>query len=132
MSKKPRRLNQHKEKREQSEINRYKTEIKLLKQQLARERKLRRKLEDGQAFSMIDELEEITEREERGFDQQVTRQEIEKDWKCYECDQGTLVIYTVCRPDGEFYLRKCNCCKNKTKLQKYHPGVRGIFFDQKD
>lgn len=45
--------------------------------------------------------------------------------KCFECEDGYMILETWPRRDGVYYNRVCNQnCGNKTQMKKYHKDVK--------
>ena len=54
-------------------------------------------------------------------------EKLKAEWKCRECVDGFLEIFLFNKGPSLWYLRKCNCCFNRTKSQRYDPDtVKGI------
>lgn len=54
-------------------------------------------------------------------------EKIKKEWACQQpACEGYLEIFLFTKIDSTWYYRKCNCCTNRTKAQKYSPDVKGI------
>ena len=54
-------------------------------------------------------------------------EKIKNEWKCHSCEAGFLEIFLYNKLDSTWYFRRCNCCPNRTKSQRYDSGkVRGI------
>lgn len=97
-------------------------ENKKLKREVARLRKELDKLEHR--YENLDDLVQHQYDEEYPIKPKEVAAQKAK-WQCHKCPEGQLKLVIINRPDGAYYLRKCNCCPNKTKLQKYTEGVDG-------
>lgn len=65
--------------------------------------------------------------QEKHVDQgQKILRDLRETWKCFECPLGYLEIILFSKRNETFYVRKCDCCENRTKSQKYSPQVQGI------
>jgi len=45
-------------------------------------------------------------------------------WECWKCRDGILRYIPLSRRDGEYYLRKCDNCENRTKVKKLTTTVK--------
>lgn len=114
------------------------TLVKLLKAENMKLRRQNAKLkkivsrQDHQQQHVIDLLES-QEREDsnfmENFEKKQKKEKLEDKWKCHDCNNGILEIIQIRRPDGVYYLRKCNACKNRTRLQKWNEDVKGIYLN---
>ena len=111
--------------REWSDLQKARAEIKTLKKQLSRERKLRKKIEDGQAIAHLIELVDIQRREDKKLHEDKIDIDVRGKWQCFNCDEGIMKLMIFNRIDGVFYYRRCEC-GNKTRMKKYHDGVEGV------
>jgi predicted nucleic acid-binding Zn-ribbon protein len=52
--------------------------------------------------------------------------ELERKWKCFQCQEGILRLIIV--PGGETnrYFRKCSMCEHRTDVKEYTEEVEGI------
>lgn len=108
--------------RESTLVDRLKRENAQLKRDYA---KLRRQVDrlnlDNERYRTLKELVHKQSQEEKAT---VKRK---KDWTCWNCGKGVLILHIFQRRDGSFYFRKCNIegCEKQTKLQKFTPEVEG-------
>ena len=68
-------------------------------------------------------LEQVENEKEQKFS------DMEKKWKCFDCENGLLKIIKYNNRDGEHYFRLCSNhpkCKKRTKPKKWHDNVEGI------
>lgn len=104
-----------------SEIKKLKYENQKLKKEVSRLRKMVSRHEDH--------YEEVIESAQSEIVEQTTAREekaLLKQWKCFNCTGGTLLISFFDRPDGKFYKRKCSACSYATRLKPHNPEVKGI------
>lgn len=104
-----------------SENKKLKHQIKELKREISRLRKMVSRHEDH--------YEEVIESAQgEPFEKSNDRENkaLLKQWKCFNCTGGTLLISLFDRPDGKFYKRKCSACKYATRLKPHNPDVKGI------
>jgi rubredoxin len=102
-----------------NENKKLKREIGALRKQLARL--------DLDRHAYIKDIvdEHYAKEEQEGSTKDMLRQMKEK-WRCRECKEGHMVIYLFNKINETWYLRQCNACSHKTKLQKYDSSVQGI------
>jgi hypothetical protein len=98
-------------------------ENKRLKRENDRLRKALSRL-DLDRYSQIRDIIEEHYQDEREEEGQKILNNIKKDWKCYFCESGTLVLVKFTKQSGEFYIRKCNSCEHRTKSQKWTPDIK--------
>lgn len=117
---KPRSRGSEKKGREQSEVQRLKTENLALKRQLTRMRKQLSRMNSDQ-FENVEEAIGVQTREDEIMRQ---HQAIEH-WRCFTCKEDYLRLIIIQRPDGAFYFRKCPNCENRTRLKPLEAHVEG-------
>ena len=120
----------HKAKDKDFSINqKLKQENEKLKRQLGRLKKQLSRI-DFETYSNIKEVIEAQEREDIAFEAEEKdkqeKEDIRKIWECHKCGGDYLRLIVVSRPDGDFYLRRCPMCKNKTKLKPFTDSVGGL------
>ena len=59
--------------------------------------------------------QQITEQKVQNFE------DMQKKWKCFQCEEGLLKMIIIPRGDGNSYFRQCNNlkCKHRTELKEY-------------
>ncbi len=112
--------------------NEYTREQKLVKENQELKRKNQRLMKllarvDLDRYEQVREIIEEHYTEERKDEGQQILDKMKQEWKCHTvaCD-GYLEITIFNKINEMWYYRKCNCCANRTKAQKYSPNVRGI------
>lgn len=100
-------------------------ENKQLKKQVASLRKELARI-DLDRYSSVKEMIEEHYQEDRAEEGQNILDRLKKEWACRECTEGQLEIILYNKLDSTWYFRKCNCCPNRTKSQRYTPDVKGI------
>ena len=112
-------------KKEQDDLQRIKRENDKLKKQVSSLRKQLVKI-DINRYENLQDLIHKFDKQEVEESLEKNKQDEEKRWKCFECEEGTLRLKVIERPNGIVYLRKCDNCVNKTKLKKWNKEVNGI------
>lgn len=101
------------------ENQRLKRQLSHLRKQLARV--------DLDRYQNLKETIEQHYQEDRAQEGQDILEKLKQEWKCREPNcEGFLEIFLYTKVDSTYYYRKCNCCNNRTKSQKYTPEVKGI------
>jgi hypothetical protein len=119
-----------KSKRSDREFSREKKliyENRILKRQVASLRKQLARL-DLDRYSNLKETIEQHYQEDREQEGKDILDRLKQEWKCHEpgCT-GYLEIFLFNKINSTYYYRRCNCCANRTKAQKYDPDqVKGI------
>lgn len=111
-------------KRLRLENQKLKQEIRKLRNDKSRLRKVVSKHEDYYEEVIDAEMEaqqEIIEKRSTKDNERLLKQ-----WKCFACSDGYLVIWHFDRPDGKFYKRKCSSCKYSTRLKPSTDDIKGI------
>ena len=111
-----------KEQRLQFENKKLKREVVSLRKQLAR-------LDLDRYSQVRDIIDEHYSEEEKTEQTHELLKSLKEEWKCKECQNGFLEIFTYERAGSTWYYRVCSdapFCKNRTKGQPYSPSVKGI------
>lgn len=100
-------------------------ENKALKRELSKLRKEFARL-DLDRFTNVSQM--IAEAYQEGQEEagQDVINVLKKQWECKECPGGFLEIIIYNKISEPWYYRKCSCCPNRTKSQKYNPSIQGI------
>lgn len=120
-----------------SEIKRLRLENQKLKQEISKLRKNKSRLRKV-VSRYEDHYEEVIdsamEADQEIIDKNSARdnEKLLKQWKCFACSDGYLVIWHFDRPDGRFYKRKCSSCKYSTRLKPSTDEVKGITHEKLD
>ena len=78
-----------------------------------------------------DQVCDIIEEHSSNNEGQEILSKLKDEWKCRECEMGYLEIILYSKINTLWYHRKCNCCPNRTKSQKYDPkSVQGIIKEE--
>lgn len=117
----------HENEKLRNRIRELESENRQLSRQFSRTRKQFARMDlDRHAYVQEIIQEKIAEEKEEQTAKQVVKS-LKDEWACRECGEGHLEITLFNRLDGTFYYRSCNCCANRTKVQKYDPDqVKGI------
>lgn len=101
-------------------------ENRTLKRQIAHLRKELARV-DLDRYPNLKETIEKHYQEDKAQEGQDILERLKKEWKCEKpgCE-GYLEIFVYNKVGNAWYYRKCNCCDNRTKSQKYSPDVKGI------
>lgn len=99
-------------------------ENKRLKKQISKLRKVISRL-DFEQYQNVREIVEAQERQDEEFIKDQRQKSLEERWKCFKCEDGVMRLLVVHRAGNPYYLRKCDCCTNKTKMKKYTDEVEG-------
>lgn len=110
---------------ELDQIQRLRNENKKLKHQISSLRKQLSRI-DVDRFQNLKDLLDSQDREDKAEVVKQEKETLKRAWQCWTCETGTLMLLIIERADGVFYMRKCNECNKRTKLQQYHPGIKGI------
>jgi len=103
--------------REQNELRKYKQQVKLLKRQLSRYKKLLNRI-DYEQFVNLSEAVSAQHKEETTLKKELKQIDYAERWKCFECEDDWLRLVIFYRVNEPRYFRKCPSCGNKTKTQK--------------
>lgn len=52
--------------------------------------------------------------------------ELERKWKCHQCDEGILRLIIVPGLETNRYFRKCSMCAHRTTIKEHHNEVEGV------
>lgn len=116
--------------KEATEIRRYKDENDKLKRQVSSLRKQLARIDLDRFVHVRNMLEEHLEENESNDDRSLL-ESLKKEWACRECDTGHLEITIFNKVQEMYYYRKCNNCDHRTKSQKYDKSkVKGILRKQ--
>jgi len=110
---------------EQDDLQKVKRENDKLKKQISSLRKQLARI-DINRYENLQDLMQKFDKIEVEDDLKLSKKAKEKKWKCFNCEEGILRLKVFERPDGIFYLRKCDCCDNRTKLKKWNKDIDGI------
>lgn len=101
-------------------------ENKDLKLEISRLRKLLARV-DLDRYEQVREIIEEHYTKDREDEGKIILDKMKQEWKCHTAGcEGYLEITLFNKINDTWYYRKCNCCPNRTKSQKYTPDVRGI------
>jgi hypothetical protein len=102
-------------------------EIEKLKRENNRLRKLLARI-DLDRYDQVREIIEEHYAKDRKDEGQEILDKMKDEWKCREPEcLGFLEIILFNKLTETWYFRRCNCCPNRTKSQKYDPkSVKGI------
>jgi len=115
----------HKNDKELKEVQCLKQENKKLRRQVRKLRKVISKI-DIEQYEFIKDLMESQAKEDSLPARKAEKEQLEKKWECHNCEDGILRIFVFNRKDGCFYLRKCDVCGKRTKMQKFTDHVEGV------
>lgn len=115
----------HTKDRDRSEVQRLKHENQKLRKEISRLRKMVSRIEDYHEEVFEQSLQEETLMPSIDYKEQLRKQ-----WKCFSCNEGVLVIWQFDRLDGKFFQRRCSSCKHKTRLKPYTDEVKGIRIEE--
>jgi hypothetical protein len=112
--------------KELDQLQKIKKENDKLKRQIASLRKELARVDLDRYTNLKQTIEQHYQEDSRqeGLD---ILEKVKKEWACKEpgCS-GYLEIFLFNKINATHYYRKCNCCSNRTKSQKYTPEVKGI------
>ena len=111
--------------KESTELQKAKQEIKLLRRQVSRFKKLLKKL-DQEKYENLSEVMEAQAKEEQGLEKKKKEIDITERWKCFDCESDYLRLIVIQRLDGPFYFRRCPSCGRKTKSKPLKNDVEGL------
>lgn len=101
-------------------------ENRILKRQVAALRKQLARV-DLDRYTNLKETIDKHYQEDNAQEGRDILEKIKKEWACQQPScEGYLEIFLFTKIDSTWYYRKCNCCTNRTKAQKYSPDVKGI------
>lgn len=52
--------------------------------------------------------------------------ELQRKWKCFECNEGILRLVIVPGNETNRYFRKCSMCAHRTDVKEYTEEVEGV------
>lgn len=107
-------------------LDRLKHENKKLKKEITRLRKELSKVDRYEDLQDLVEQQYEEDNKVHGFTKEVSREDLLKQWGCFECKAGYMKLIILSRMDGVFYFRRCSACAHKTRLKKYTEKVQGI------
>lgn len=116
-------------KRKDRELEKMKSELKTLEKAFeANVKFLRGKTAKLDLQELMNGARKEQSLKEIETEKEVTFKELEEKWKCRTCGKGVMKLIVYTRPDGPWYLRKCNQsqCNNRTDAQRWHDGVEGV------
>lgn len=111
--------------KEHTELQKARQEIKVLRRQVSRFKKLLKKI-DYERFENLSEVMEAQAKEEKGLEKKIKEIDVAERWKCFDCEGDYLRIIVINRPDGPFYFRRCPSCGRKTKSKPLKNDTEGI------
>lgn len=111
--------------KEYDQVQKLKSENKLLKRQIARLRKQLDRI-DVEHFQNLKEIVKKQRKEDLDLYKEEEHKSLEEKWKCHKCDDGVLRIVIIDRRNGVFYFRRCPSCGNRTKVKPYTEDVKGV------
>jgi DNA-directed RNA polymerase subunit RPC12/RpoP len=53
------------------------------------------------------------------------KKKVEALWGCHTCGKGVLRLVIIGRAGQDYYMRKCDYCDHKTRMQKHTPDITG-------
>ena len=110
--------------KETSDNQRLKHENKKLKKQISKLRKVINSI-DIQHYNFVQDLLNSQSFKDDTNDNRV-KEKLEKQWECFQCDEGIMRLIMLHRAGEPYYLRKCDKCEHKTRMKKYEDGVEGV------
>lgn len=110
--------------KEHTELQKARQEIKTLKRQVSRFKKLLAKI-DYERFENLSEAMVAQEKEDLGLDKKLKEIDIAERWRCFDCEEEYLRLVVIERLDGPFYFRRCPKCGRKTKNKPLKNDVEG-------
>lgn len=107
------------------ENKKLKKEINQLRKQLAR-------LDLDRHSYVKDIVDEHLAQEEQQESAENMLKKLKEAWKCHNCKDGYLEIFTYNKINETWYRRECTNCSHATKAQRYSPDkVQGIIREEK-
>ena len=77
-------------------------------------------------------VEEHLAQEEQQESTENMLKKLKEAWKCHNCKDGYLEIFTYNKINETWYRRECTNCSHTTKAQRYSPDkVQGIVREEK-
>ena len=116
-SKKPRK--------DQSTLQKANREIKMLKRQLSRLKKVISRI-DMDDYNNIQEAREAQLRERKELKKENKKVDESERWSCFSCKEDYLRLVIYQKVNEPYYFRRCPYCGNRTKSQKFDDSVEGI------
>ncbi len=111
--------------KEYDQLDKLKHDNKKLKRQVKKLRKIIDRFDLDRYNDVKEWIEKYANLELEQERAEATK-ELEKRWKCWDCDQGVFRIHVIMRMDGEFYYRMCDQCRKRTSLKKYSKKTEGV------
>jgi len=116
----------HRGEKEYDELQRVRHENKQLKKALKRVRKQLDRI-DMQQYYELKKLYKDDNRATKEADSSYKTDKPDKeDWVCHDCGKGVLRLIVLPKAGETVYLRKCDNCSKRTKLQKWTPDIKGV------
>jgi len=84
---------------------------------------LKGKVDDHSLEDLIEAAKEGITLKDIAKENTYTKSSPKEKWKCFKCEQGTLVFIPCYTRQGEFYRRRCNNCDNQTEMKVMKDGV---------
>lgn len=116
-------------KRKEKELEKLKSELKTYEAAFQKNIQfLKGKTKDLSLQELLDGAKKERNLKEIEVDKEIKFKELEEKWKCHKCGIGVMKLIVYNRPDGKWYLRKCNQgkCENRTDAKPFHDQVEGI------
>lgn len=109
--------------KEFTDNQRLKEENKRLRTQVSKLRKVINNI-DMSHYSFVQDL--LNSKDFEAKPAKVTKEEVEKKWQCFNCEDGIMRLLTFSKMGDPYYMRKCDSCDHKTKVKKYTEDVKGV------
>jgi len=113
----------HSNDKEYSELQKVRHENKHLKRALKRARKQLDRIDMSQYYELRKKYKDNNKAVKEADSSYIDGTRPKEDWTCYACKKGTLRLIILNKAGEDVYLRKCDNCNKRTKLQKYTQGV---------
>lgn len=113
----------HNNDKEESDLQKLKAENQTLKRQVSKLKKVINNI-DMDHYSFVQDL--LNSKDFNDTPIKNTKKEVEKKWSCFKCEEGIMRLMTFSKMGELNYLRKCDCCDNRTKAQPYTEDVEGV------
>ena len=114
-----------KPRKEQSALQKANKEIKMLKRQLSRYKKLISRM-DMDNYTNIQEAREAQTRERKELKKDKKQIDESAKWGCYSCGEDFLRLVIYQKVNEPYYFRRCPTCGNRTKGKKFDDSIEGI------
>jgi len=105
-------------------------EIKMLKRQLSRLKKLIARI-NIEEYQNIQEAKEAQMRERIALKKDIETLEDAERWRCFSCEEDYLRLVIYQKVDQPYYFRRCPSCGKRTKAQKFNVDIKGPLPDEK-